>query len=105
MTGLLFPGTWQDRGGHAYFQDLTALAPLLSHATARSRWVAITAGGGLNAGTGKPADSRRSPVCRQCRRGRDHVTLVRVHRAARAGMFWPTDGSAWLRECARVRWR
>src|ERR1700733_14908525 len=37
MTGLLFPGTWQDRGGHAYFQDLTALAPLLSHATARSR--------------------------------------------------------------------
>ena len=31
------PGTWQDRGGHAYFQDLTALAPLLSHATARSR--------------------------------------------------------------------
>jgi len=29
MTGLLFPGTWWDRGGHAYFQDLTALAPLL----------------------------------------------------------------------------
>ena len=37
MTGLLFPVPGEDRGGHAYFQDLTALAPLLSHATARSR--------------------------------------------------------------------
>lgn len=65
--------------------------------------VAITADGGLNAGTGKSAGSRRSPVCCQCRRDRDHVTLVRVHRAAQAGMSWPTDESAWLRECARVR--
>jgi hypothetical protein len=46
------------------------------------RQVAITADGGLNAGIGKSADSRRSPVGCECRRDRDLATLVRVHRAA-----------------------
>src|SRR6185437_16197912 len=65
MTGLLFPGTWWgDRGGHAYFQDLTALAPLLSHAAAGSRQASTS----FESQTRKPAGGYRATPARTSQR-------------------------------------
>jgi hypothetical protein len=110
-------GTWLDRSWHAYFQDLTALAPLLSHATARSRQAGTSfesqtvtepgPPGALNATTRhpNPARSQRLPPVSGRRISRGTSQLCRHHLCRELGVREADWGVAAGVRCQRAHGR